>query len=491
MAEALERNDIQGLLFSAYGHLTCAAYLLLRVDDPKAGREWLGRLAEEITLATGKQEGFSVNVALTGAGLARLGLDDDALSTFSSAFRDGMTSPRRTKILGDTGASQPDRWSWGGPKNDETHLLLMLFADEDQIDRQVDRQREAFGKERRIVELMAIRAGREPDSKEHFGFNDGIGQPVIAGTGNLQHQLQRTGHATELDPGEFILGYTNDYGIPSDSPTVAASRDPRELLPAVRAAGGPPGAAANGAVRHDLGRNGTYLVFRQMAQDVAAFWQFLDRATRNETGGSDPEARVRLAAKFVGRWPSGAPLVQYPREDPNAGTGQLSNANNFEYAATDGYGFACPIGAHIRRANPRDSLGPDPQTALRSTKRHRLLRRGRSYGKRLENPLTDDREERGLLFLCLNSDIERQFEFVQQTWINNPVFGGLNGEVDPLIGTQPLADDQKTGAGIMTVPADPLRTRVLHLSRFVTVKGGAYFFMPGLRALRYLSSLGE
>src|SRR6266571_7386885 len=315
MAEALERNDIQGLLFSAYGHLTCAAYLLLRVDDPKAGREWLGRLAEEITLATGKQEGFSVNVALTGAGLARLGLDDDALSTFSSAFRDGMTSPRRTKILGDTGNSQPDRWSWGGPKNDEAHLLLMLFADEDQIDRQVDRQREAFGKERGIVELMAVRAGREPDSKEHFGFNDGIGQPVIAGTGNLQHQLQRTGHATELDPGEFILGYTNDYGIPSDSPTVAASRDPRELLPTVRAAGGPPGAAGSSAVRHDLGRNGTYLVFRQMAQNVAAFWQFLDRATRNETGGSDPEARVRLAAKFVGRWPSGAPLVQYPHED--------------------------------------------------------------------------------------------------------------------------------------------------------------------------------
>ena len=221
-------------------------------------------------------------------------------------------------------------------------------------------ERQAFGKDGGMVELTALRAGREPDSKEHFGFNDGIGQPVIAGTGNLQHQLRRTGHATELAPGEFLLGYTNDYGIPSDSPMVAASRDPHGLLPLAGGPGGRAGAAADGSVSHDLGRNGSYLVFRQMAQDVAGFWQFLEQATREQTGESDPEARGRLAAKFVGRWPSGAPLVQHPHADPYAGTGQLTHANNFEYTARDPHGFACPLGAHIRRANPRELPRPRP-----------------------------------------------------------------------------------------------------------------------------------
>jgi deferrochelatase/peroxidase EfeB len=141
------------------------------------------------------------------------------------------------------------------------------------------------------------------------------------------------------------------------------------------------------------------------------------------------------------------------------------------------------MGSHIRRANPRDALGPDSATALNSANRHRILRRGRSYGHRLDNPMVNDGGERGLHFICLNSDIERQFEFVQQTWINNPVFGGLDGEVDPLVGNLPKGDC------IFTVQGQPLRTRVHGLSRFVTVKGGAYFFLPSMRALKYLASL--
>jgi deferrochelatase/peroxidase EfeB len=111
------------------------------------------------------------------------------------------------------------------------------------------------------------------------------------------------------------------------------------------------------------------------------------------------------------------------------------------------------------------------------------LRRGRSYGNRAADPRVDDGIERGLFFICLNSDIERQFEFVQQTWLNNPVFGGLSGEVDPIVGHLVKGDE------IFTEQADPLRRRVHDLRRFVTVKGGAYFFLPGIRALRYIASL--
>jgi deferrochelatase/peroxidase EfeB len=180
---------------------------------------------------------------------------------------------------------------------------------------------------------------------------------------------------------------------------------------------------------------------------------------------------------------SGAPLVKYPSGDPHAGTPALSKENDFGYDATDAHGFACPVGSHVRRTNPRDALGPDPQAALRSANRHRLLRRGRSYGKRLDDPFAGDGAERGLHFICLNGDLERQFEFVQQTWVNNTTFAGLHGETDPVVGNQ---DD--TG-GLFTVQDDPLRSRVHNLRGFVTVKGGAYFFLPGLRALRYLASL--
>jgi deferrochelatase/peroxidase EfeB len=165
----------------------------------------------------------------------------------------------------------------------------------------------------------------------------------------------------------------------------------------------------------DLGANGTYLVFRQIEQDVARFWNALDRATQG-----DAKRREWLAAKVVGRWPIGAPFTLQPdaRTDPSPNKDDPSN--DFSYRPADADGVACPLGAHIRRANPRDTLGNDPAVALTSARRHRLLRRGRAYGLPLVNRLTDDGKERGLHFVCLNANLERQFEFVQQTWINKP-----------------------------------------------------------------------
>jgi Dyp-type peroxidase family len=226
----------------------------------------------------------------------------------------------------------------------------------------------------------------------------------------------------------------------------------------------------------DLGRNGSYLVVRQLEQDVARFWNFCDRLTRGDAG-SDLRARERLAAKVLGRWPSGAPLVKSPDYDDH----HYAQDNDFGFAQ-DRAGLLCPIGSHVRRANPRDGFGHDsPAQSQTRSNRHRLLRRGRPYGPRIKNVLVDDGAERGLIFICLNSDIERQFEFVQQTWLNNPNFCGLRNEIDPLVGVP-------SPGAYLTIPREPVRQRVTGLEQFVRTRGGAYFFLPGLRALRYIAS---
>ncbi|HEX8144165.1 MAG TPA: Dyp-type peroxidase [Pyrinomonadaceae bacterium] len=472
MAE-LERQDIQGLVISGYAHLPCASYQLLRIEDAAAAQRWLGRLIEEVTTSERKQEGTCLNVALTHRGLERLGLDADTLDTFARSFQEGMATTHRSRILGDAGENDPSNWEWGG--SDEAKavdILLLLFgANEETLEDLIRRQRANFTASG-IVEFRALGAGRQPDSHEHFSFADGMGQPVIEGSPSADKAAPRN----LVKAGEILLSHTNDYGRPADTPQVKPALDPNRMLPDA-----PPvaGITVEAPLMRDLGRNGSYLVFRQYAQHVADFWRFMDDATRRADGEPDRAASVRLAAKCVGRWPSGAPLTLSPEKD----NPELSDADDFGYYDTDAHGFRCPIGSHIRRSNPRDSLGPDQQTALASANRHRILRRGRSYGHRPEDPRVDDGVDRGLHFICLNSDLERQFEFVQQTWINNPVFGGLNGEVDPLIGNLARGD------AIMTVQADPLRTRVHNLRSFITLKGGAYFFLPSMTALRYLSSL--
>jgi Dyp-type peroxidase family len=467
MPSEIDLAAVQGLLVSAFAHLQCAAFRLFRIDHAARARRWLAHVAAAVTPGKGKQEGWSLNLALTREGLEALGQSSDTLRTFPPAFTEGMASSRRSRILGDVDLNQPVRWRWGGHEA-PVHVLLLIYGEgENEIAREKQRWRPPT--DAGMTEVLTLDAGRQPDSREHFGFMDGIGQPVVAGSGRLQRQLERTGHATELPAGEFILGYGNAYGEPSLSPTVDPALDPRSALP------------ASGIVpdRRDLGLNGSYLVFRQLSQDVPAFWKFVSEAGA-ALWPDDPNGPTRAAAKMVGRWPTGAALALYPDADPYVQTPPVLIENDFGYAEGDAYGLACPLGAHIRRANPRDARGPDPEAARASANRHRLLRRGRSYGRRLENPLQDDGEERGLHFICLNADLERQFEFVQQTWINNPVYAGLEQETDPLVG------DQSQCRRTFTIQADPLRLRVSGLRPFVTVRGGAYFFLPSIPALRFL-----
>ena len=289
-------------------------------------------------------------------------------------------------------------------------------------------------------------------------------------------------------PGEFLLGYLNEHGQHSRSPLVPAAADPGGLLPrrprSGDAASGPVAAGLEDA--HDFGRSGSYLVLRTLDQDVGGFWRFMDAATRTPQGAPDPEARTRLAARMVGRWPSGAPLTRAPEADEPG----LAEDNDFGYQAQDPHGLGCPLGAHVRRTNPRDSLPPKPgtQDSIDVGKRHRLLRRGRAYGAPVspEEALAEDPGEpdrRGLHFVALCADIARQFEFISHTWVMNPSFGGLLDDADPLLGGH-------TGRGTsFTLQDAPVRRRVTDVPAFVTVRGGAYFFLPGARALGYLAQL--
>ncbi|MBC8029122.1 MAG: peroxidase [Pyrinomonadaceae bacterium] len=489
MAElkAEDMQDIQGFVISGYAHLPCVSYLLLGISDPPSARGWLARLVNEVTTSEGKELISCLNVALTHRGLRRMGLDEETLDTFSRPFVEGMATQHRSRILGDGTENGPTNWDWGGnltsepAKPDETKavdILLLLFGrDETTLDKLVNEHRARLA-QCGLTLVLPLGAGRQPDIHEHFGFADGMGQPAIEGTIQTRDAAPRN----VIKTGEILLGYVNDYGKLADSPTLRADLDPQDVLhdqPPVDPTEQARPSGASPPVMRDLGRNGTYLVFRQLAQHVAKFCHYLDEATRTLDEELDSTASDRLAAKFVGRWQNGAPLVLSPDTDDPA----LSKEDDFGYRDSDAHGFKCPIGSHVRRSNPRDSIGPDAAKALATANRHRILRRGRSYGVRPEDRRVDDGVPRGLHFLCLNADIERQFEFVQQTWINNPVFGGLDGEVDPLVGNLTKGDE------IFTVQADPLRTRVHNLERFVTVKGGAYFFLPSLRALRYLASL--
>lgn len=464
---SLEFDDIQGIVLSGYGDLPHAAFLLLHFGEPAAAREWVGAMSQRV--ATGDagrpvRDDGRLQLAFSWPGLAHLELSWQALKGFSREFREGLAgSPRRSRVLGDCEESAPAGWRWGRPDAPAIHALLMVYgATPRSLEALVGRQRESLAAAG-IRVLQTLDSQPLPGAKEHFGFRDGISQPKLAGVSSSQDPRHR------VAAGEFVLGYPNERGQYTARPLVSPIEDPHGLLPEV----------ADGEAR-DLGRNGSYLVFRQLSQDVHGFWSWLD----GQAPGS--EARCALAAKMVGRWPDGTPLVSSPEGETGA-----TQANAFGYHHEDPEGLKCPLGAHVRRTNPRDMLPPKPgsEDSLAINRRHRLLRRGRVYGPPLAESLApddllaagDDGVERGLLFLCVNADISRQFEFVQQTWVNNANFAGLHADTDPLIGPRGAARES------FTVPDAPVRRRHHGLPRFVQVRGGAYFFLPGRRALRYLA----
>lgn len=479
MSKAIDVADVQGIALSGYGHMPRAAFLFFQIREAAGGTAWLRRMFPQILSGepwperpdgTKEKPLTAVNIAFTYEGLAALGLSRQSLKTFAPEFRAGITS--RAEIIGDSGESAPENWELGGPGNKELHGVLMLYAvSEHRLRTLVEKQREQLERAHRAVIEVDTRHGFRPDDlKEHFGFHDGISQPAVEGVGHTQSDEQ-----IPTAPGEFLLGYLNAYGLYPGSPAIPEEDDPSHILRSF------PDDALPGY--KDLGRNGSYLVYRKLAQDVAGFWQFIEA---NANGQSDE--MIRMAAKFFGRWPSGAPVTLSPACDDS----RLSDQNDFLFMKLDPDGYRCPIGSHIRRANPRDSRVNDtPEESLNTSSRHRLLRRGISYGSPLfdraaldagEAPLglEDDGEDRGLHFFAINSSIQRQFEFLQQTWCDSATFNAEFETKDPIIGCN-------DGTTAMTLQAVPTRQRIRNLPRFVRVSGGAYMFLPGISALRYLA----
>lgn len=461
--EALtDSPDIQGLLFRGYKTLDHAAYGLFRIDDRRAFQTWLRRRLEREEIAPASQrqpddaQAHRLNIAFTASGLEALLQSHWMPESFEPAFVEGMVRDHRSRLLGDVEANDPQHWRWGRTV-DFDGLLLAFASTRAEAEQLLAEHLCSANGASRVETLYGQRA---KDGKEAFGFDDGISQPVIEGTKRHRDRPEEA-RLHGVPAGEMILGYPDGSGRLPRSPATSAAGDPAgHLVP-----------HWEWPERRDLGRNGSYLVFRQLAQDTKGFWDYLNAAATEEGEGED--SAQALAEKMVGRRMNGTSMEPLPKSRPDE--------NNLFDFTDDAQGLYCPIGSHIRRSNPRSTGSETPEGSLKVTLRHRILRRGRNYRD-------EARGEVGLQFLCFNASIARQFEFIQASWCNNQFFHGLQREVDPIIGTPRPAGNGLETVDRFTIPRRPYRRLLAGLPSFVTVKGGGYFFMPAISALRCLAS---
>lgn len=494
----------QGLVVSGFVGHECAAALFLEFQwsEPGKGRgAWLAALREvcPITDADGPDPRPAA-IAFTYTGLERMGLAPAALASFPDPFREGMCQIDRLRRLGDRrgedwqGTVIPGGYHWSGnaplaeaePVERMTtpctvHAMLIVYdSTEAAVEERVQAVSAAIGAHGVVVARrlpLSLRLDENGIAREHFGFADGISQPIPFEPGGVVYGdgtpvPRDRWHGVPL--GDVLIGHMDAHHEIAPGPIVLedGADDPASLeLPAAGAPGG----------YRNLGLDGSYLVVRELRQDVPAFWHSLDKGTKKLRDG-DPEHSGHctsdwLAERVVGRNIDGhllCPSGLLAKDE----YGQPQNA--FGFLEQDPHGRGCPLGSHVRRGNPRDGLAKDlnsAQTLLDAANNHRVLRRGRKFGKTIADPRVPDGEDRGLLFICLNTDIARQFEFVQQTWLLNPNFATLYDEVDPLVGPK----------GPMTIREDPLR-RIVEVETFVQCAGGEYFFLPSMPALAYLAA---
>jgi Dyp-type peroxidase family len=457
--ETLEYDDMQGLLIRGYKSLPTSTFLLCHAANRQALKSFLKWIAPKITNGHTDPESHALNIALTKEGVNLLDLSFK--SDFSLEFKDGMTSPFRQRILGDYNANAPEYWDWGKPEDTATHFVLMLYARD--AENLASKFQDLFAQlaSLGIQVCLSLPSQKLPNNKEHFGFHDGISQPTLR-----EMKFKKADNENNVvASGEFIFGYLNEYNKLPLSPMLADD--------------------------FDLGKNGTYMVFRQIKQDVRGFWNYMMQKSENKI----PEA-IQLASAMIGRHPTGTPLTLSPTQDHKEK--KLSEANHFGYYHNDQSGLKCPVGSHIRKANPRDGMNDDPVESVMVAKRHRILRRGRPYGEPLAptvDPedliLSEKNYDAGLYFICFNTNIGRQFEFIQQQWMNNKKFDHLYNDPDPIIGidSKPPANgvSKPDQLGEFTVQACPVRRKLTDVPQFTYVKGGVYFFMPGIKALNKLA----
>lgn len=540
MHRELDLADIQGNIVRPYGRFgfPVTRHLFFNIADPGAGRRFVEQVRHVVTTSVrwGAIDGEAdpnapprpevcVNIGFTFYGLYALALPTRTLRAFPEEFIDGMA--KRWSILGDPDPSdpaKPDRrdeiWrdadslshhavhAWvslnaktnadGTPAaalEERTHWLMGLTSEGG-----VTLLEGHAGPNRAFQDSSAIMArdgdAMLPTAKEHFGFTDGISDPAFAGQYVPAMEPVEAVGGGKIKPagkgwgsiatGEFILGHASEA---------------QEY---------PPSAAP-----WSFTRNGTFMAYRKLHQNVGSFLAYADAQAElfRGLGGADtPEAaRETVMAKMVGRWRSGIPLAAaatyaeaqamaaqwtdvpgLQRKGPNRTPAESKRLADFEAMLTDfryagdEHGATCPVAAHIRRVNPRDALDPTSGTdgavtdsAL--TNRRRIMRRGAPYG---DNAAKDDGSEHGVIFMAICSSLFRQFEFVQQQWVQYGASFNVGNDTDPLCGLR------RPGAKFV-IPGDPATGKApficADIPQFVEARGGDYFFLPSLTALRQIA----
>jgi deferrochelatase/peroxidase EfeB len=436
----LDLQEIQATVLRPRPAPYFGTHVLLRVDDAESGRKLLRRLTPHVDSAASwwKATNAWLSIAISYAGLEALGVPQSSLQSFPDTFRVGMAA--RARQLRDDGVNDPKHWD---PlfRTAQAHIGLSVFSNSEEERRRIlAMAREQYQDFAGIKLLSAQDFGAQPGDLNPLGYKDGIDQPAVEGSGIDPVP----GQGRPIKAGEFILGYPGEAGVPLPMPE-----------PDI------------------LGRNGTFVGLRKYQTRVGAFNRFL------RANGKTEEERELLAAKLVGRWRSGAPLVRAPEIDNPALGADPQRNNDFDYA-NDQHGRQAPLGCHIRRMNPRNT----ELAVLTDVNLHRLIRRGTTYGPPYDaNAISeqDDEVPRGAYFLFISAKAMGTMEFLQQEWINDGNFVRLGSERDPIVGRQ-------EAAATFTIPKEPVRRRVHGLETFNVLRGGEYFFMPSLSALNWLAN---
>lgn len=501
MSKQLDLLDIQGNVVRAYGryNFPFARYVFVNIRDSRRGRAFVGAVTEQVTTAVRWGEGphpikkplSTVNMGFAYQGLKELEVPRASLIGFPMEFVMGMK--KRKDILGDDGPSAPQHWDpiWRDNREIERHKDVHIWISingQSQLDVQrryewlqqlVQQSAEGVailgghrgdgGVEHPYQDVHAIFENGKPTPKEHFGYTDGIGDPVFEGLpGNPERLVGRgkqlaNGKWAPLATGEFILGHRDEADEYSTAPSPQL-----------------------------LSRNGTFMVYRKLHENVGSFNAFLERSSAHYPGGKE-----LLAAKFVGRWrDNGAPLVSAPDAKSKAAWDEKFAAaspnerdrmlSGFTYDE-DMEGAKCPFSSHLRRINPRASLEFTPgafNTPGALANRRRVLRRGLPYGE-VKDPTRDDGNH-GIVIMMINASILRQFEFVQQQWINYGNDFKASNDKEIILGNHCPAQPSKA-----VIEADPDGDAppyfLNNIPRLVETRGGDYFFIPSMTALRMIA----
>jgi Dyp-type peroxidase family len=519
----LATHDIQGNILGGF-HKDYEMLIFLKITQAAAAKQWLCMIEPYIATAAevlkfnqlfkstrhrrhgqeGTVRSTFINIGFTFDGLQKLTPDADQFT--DAAFKEGLHN--RSASLGDptnpSAPGHPSQWLIGGTHNVPDIVLIVASDDKPRLAQTVQWLEFNLGSG---LEVMFKQRGETLPGAlaghEHFGFKDGISQPGIRGRlpeaphkfltarENPENPEQGKPGQDLLHAGEFVFGYPTQIGQP-DPELEGLNIKPGEI-----AIAGPAWST-----------NGSYLVFRRLRQDVKGFQAFV-KAAAAQLAQTNPAfagmTAAKLGAKFVGRWASGAPIVNAPDQDNLA----LTNDMDFEFEGEDGKGLRCPFAGHIRKAYPRDTERA-PFINESATQTHRLLRRGIPFGapmtsgcpvhpSRLMSSLTTlldgltaywhnqriDRD-RGLLFLAYQTSIERQFEFVTNLWVNNPNFPDPGSGHDPILGQSP--DPSTRDRAVVLQAENPANNATVKLpTDWVIPTGGGYFFSPSIQGLKHLA----